>query len=338
MTGSAGTIVGLVANPASGHDLRRLVSGASIATNHEKVNVVRRLLAGLGAAGVDRVLVMPDASGLTLGIERAAEQHVVARDGVWPGVELLPIDVRQTADDTRAAVGVMLDAGVGAIVVLGGDGTARVVAGVLDDTPMLALSTGTNNAFGVRVDATVGGLAAGLIATGTCPVESGCRRAKRLELHLGDRRDLALVDVAVVAGQGVGARAVWRSSDLRELVVTIAEPGAIGLSAIVAGIAPCGRYEPTGRHVELGAGGRSVVTPIAPGLVRPIEVASVQTVTAGEPVRLRSRAGVIALDGEREVPFAAGDDPTVTLSLDGPMVIDVATVLARAASRGWLSG
>ena len=50
---------GIVANPASGRDIRRLVAGASVFGNADKAGMVFRLLAGLGAAGVERVLMMP---------------------------------------------------------------------------------------------------------------------------------------------------------------------------------------------------------------------------------------------------------------------------------------
>ncbi len=332
---SPGVCVGLIANPASGHDVRRLISGASIATNLEKLNVVRRLLAGLGATGVDRVLMMPDVSGLTLGVERAAAQHRIDRDGVWPEVEFVRMDVLQTADDTRSATTAMVAGGVGAIVVLGGDGTARVVASVIDDTPLLALSTGTNNAFGVMADATVAGLAAGLIASGRCAVAAGCRRAKRLEVRIGDRVDLALIDVAVVDVTDVGARAIWEPDALREIVVTVAEPGAIGLSAIVAAVAPCARDDTAGRYVVFDPSGRAVVAALAPGLVRSVGVAEATTLDPCEPLRLRSSSGVLALDGEREVVLSGEEPPLVTLSPDGPLVIDVPAVLRLAAARGW---
>ncbi len=329
--------VGLIANPASGHDLRRLISGASIATNIEKVNIVRRLLAGLGASGVDRVLAMPDGSGLSLGIERAVEHHRVDRDGIWPDVDFVGMDVRQTADDTRTATIAMNGAGVGAIVVLGGDGTARAVASVAGDTPLLALSTGTNNAFGVMTDATVAGIAVGLVADGRCSIGDGCRRAKRLDVRIGDRIDLALVDAAVVDAPGVGARAIWHPSALRELVVTIAEPGAIGLSAIAAAVCPCARDDAAGRHLTFGPAGRRVLAPIAPGLVRSVDLVTASTLALGEELTLQSSSGVLALDGEREV-ILDGEAPIVTLLADGPLVIDVPTVLHLAAARGWLDG
>ena len=52
----AETAVGVVANPASGRDIRRLVAGASVFDNAEKGNMVFRLMVGLGAAGLGRVL------------------------------------------------------------------------------------------------------------------------------------------------------------------------------------------------------------------------------------------------------------------------------------------
>lgn len=328
--------VGLIANPAAGHDVRRLVSGASVSTNHDKVNVVRRLLAGLGACGVDRVLIMPDASGLMIGIERAAEQHRVERDGVWPAVEFVAMEVRQTIEDTRAAACAMSTAGVRAIVVLGGDGTARAVTSVLDDTPLLALSTGTNNAFAVTAEATIAGLATGLVATARCPVAEGCRRAKQLEVRLGDRLDIALIDVAVVATEGVGARAVWNPTELRELAVTIAEPTAIGFSAIAAAVAPCRRDEPSGRHALLGRGRREVLVPIAPGLVRSVGVLATRHLHPGEPFEMRSTTGVLAIDGEREIVLD-GIAPILTLTTEGPLVVDVPAVLGLAADAGWLT-
>ena len=59
----------------------------------------------------------------------------------------------------------MRAAGVAAIVVLGGDGTHRVVAKACGDVPICALSTGTNNAFPEMRETTVAGLATGLVAT-----------------------------------------------------------------------------------------------------------------------------------------------------------------------------
>ena len=66
--------------------------------------------------------------------------------------------------------------------------------------------------------------------------------------------------------------------------------------------------------------------------VRDIELMSPQSV---HPVD--ARAGVIAVDGERELTFEAGERPTVRLRADGPRCVDVSAVLAASARLGLLS-
>ena len=63
------TLVGIIANPASGKDIRRLVAHGSTFDNNEKINIVRRVLLGLDAAGVSEVAYLPDTYGI---VERAA--------------------------------------------------------------------------------------------------------------------------------------------------------------------------------------------------------------------------------------------------------------------------
>ena len=65
------TRVGIIVNPASGHDIRRLISAATVVDNSEKGAMTVRLLSGLGATGVDEVLMMP--ADLTGAILRGAD-------------------------------------------------------------------------------------------------------------------------------------------------------------------------------------------------------------------------------------------------------------------------
>jgi hypothetical protein len=339
--------------------------------NAEKSAMVQRTLAALGAVGVDRVLSMTDLGGIAAGVLRAQQRSNHEAAG-WPEVEFLDLPLTGTATDTTAAVTAMVERGVGAIVVLGGDGTNRVVAGACGDMPLVSLSTGTNNVFPELREATVAGLAAGLVATGRVAAGDVCRRNKVLVVddlaasnHLAltkppserglanarrvgrgaaaadppaGRRELALVDVAVTTHAAVAARAVWDAGTLRALYVTFAEPDAIGLSAIAGLLQPVGRDEPIGLALELvpaaGAGMR-VRAPIGPGLVVDVGVERVTPMAPGERWPLPADAGTIALDGEREIE-PNGTRPTVRLELDGPRTIDVRRTLARAAEAGLL--
>ena len=111
-----------------------------------------------------------------------------------------------------------------AIVVLGGDGTHRVVARACGDVPICALSTGTNNAFPEMREATVAGLAAGLVATGRAG-DGALRREAALAVDVpGAPRDLALVDVAVSRERFIGARALWRAGERQRALRDLREP------------------------------------------------------------------------------------------------------------------
>ncbi|HEX2913107.1 MAG TPA: ATP-NAD kinase, partial [Chloroflexia bacterium] len=52
------TSVGIIANPSSGKDIRRIVAQGWVVSNQEKVAITRRLLRGIEAAGVTEVLFM----------------------------------------------------------------------------------------------------------------------------------------------------------------------------------------------------------------------------------------------------------------------------------------
>ena len=326
----AGDCLGVVANPMSGRDIRRLVARASVFPNAEKANMVLRLAAAAGTLGVRRVLVSTDAFGVAAAVLRATQRR---RDrDRWPELIFLELPAPTgTAADTRAAVALMRAAGAAAIVLLGGDGTVRAAAPELADVPLVALSTGTNNAFPQLAEATVAGMAAALVATGA--VTDGVWRAKVLRVTAGRRTEPALVDACVSVVPHVGARALWQVEPLRELYCAFAEPHAVGLSGIAAQLLPTARTDPHGVAVRLGPGGCTVLAPIAPGVLAEVAVAEVSALPVGETRASRVAAGTVAVDGERELEFGPGTPVRVTLSADGPRVVDVHAVLRDAAER-----
>ena len=338
-------IVGVVANPLSGRDIRRLVTQASVFPTAEKANMIQRMLTAFGAVGVHRVLLSTDLGGISASVFRAIGRRAAGRpnshraDTRWPEVEFLGDQpIRQTAQDTVDAVRRMVTAGARVIVCLGGDGTARVAASAVGDVPMLALSTGTNNVFPVVREATIAGLAAGLVAAGAVPADATTTsRAKLLEVRAGDRVETALVDVAVSVERHVGARAVWDPATVTQLFCAFAEPDAIGLSSVLGQLCPVARHEPHGVTARLSpAAARQVLAPIAPGLVVPVGVTDIEPIHPGSVHHVDARAGVIAVDGERELTFSPGEHPAVRLRADGPRCVDVPAVLAASARLGLL--
>jgi predicted polyphosphate/ATP-dependent NAD kinase len=338
------TTVGIVANPASGRDIRRLVTGASVFDNAEKGNMVFRLMVGLAAVGVERVLMMPAASGLFDGLDRNRRANAASeRKQELPELELVEMKIRHGPRDTVYAVGEMCERGVSAIVVLGGDGTNRVVARHCDpNVPLCTLSTGTNNTFPKMQEATVAGLATGLVATGQVGDEA-LRREKILYVTIDGEpdRDCALVEVALNSERFVGARALWRAADISEIVVASASPEAVGLSSIAGLLDPVERSTPQGLHVRLappGVADTVLTVPLAPGLIAPVGVVESRRVEPGESVALEPKAGSLALDGEREIEMGPQNEVKVRLESNGPLTIDVGEVMHEAARRGLLNG
>lgn len=323
----ASPVIGVVANPASGHDVRRLTSGAAVNSAADKVNCIERLLAGLGATGVARVLMMPDRAGIAVRLRKAVELNRRRGRAHWPQVDFVDMPVEEEVCDTIRAVGAMRAAGVALIVVLGGDGTHRAVALAAGRVPLATLSTGTNNAFPARTEATVVGLAAGLAVTGR--VTPILVRNKCLRVRHPAGEAMALVDVGVMPSRFLGARAVCSEEAVEAVYAAFATPDAIGLSAIAAACGPVERHAPFGRWVRRGAGIRRLAA-ISPGLVQALEVADSGLMGPEDVFDLGAGPAILALDGEPEIALEGRGPASVRLALDGPITLDVAATLAAA--------
>lgn len=321
-------IVGVIANPAAGKDIRRLVAHASPTSDAAKMGVVRRAVMGAIDGGAARILVAPDRHNLST---RAVEGLAVESSA---SIEVLDEPVHGWSGDTIAMAARMHNEGAHVVLVLGGDGTHRDVAKGWLDAPIVAISTGTNNVFPRNVDATLAGLAAGLVASGAVPLGAVSHQAKvaHVTFQDGSNDDLALVDLALMDGRFTGSRAVWDPASLRALIACIAEPAVVGLSSIAGLLMPVDRRTPGGVHVSLG-GPRIVRAALAPGMFADIAYSAVAPLPLGAPIKLKG-PGVLSFDGERDRLLGHGESVSVRLRADGPHVIDVDATIARAAADG----
>ena len=310
--------------------------------------MIERLLSGFGHLGVSHALIMPDVTGISALLIRALADRATASTP-WPEVRFLDMPIADSAEDTRQAVRLMREAGVTLIAVLGGDGTHRVVAGACGDVPLLALSTGTNNAFPEMREATVAGLAGALVARGAVPHAMALRRNKKLRVRARGANDahdeIALVDVCVSRAPYVGSRALWDPTELEELFVAFAEEDAIGLSSLAALWSPLGREEQRGLHLRFGherdaaqASHTTLCAPIAPGVIGTVRVARARDLHPGRALPIAARRGTIALDGEREIEIGGDDAFTVELDLAGPITVDVRGTMRYAAQHRLFAG
>ena len=319
--------VGIIANPASGKDIRRLVAHGSVFNNHEKVNIVRRVMLGLDAAGVERIVTMPD----TFNICDKARDNLKLRAEVQPLD--MPIDATQ-ADTTRAA-GRMRALGVDCLVSLGGDGTNRALAKACGAAPLLPLSTGTNNVFPYMLEGTLAGLAAGLVASGAVAASEAVEQRPCLEVEInGAAADMALVDAVVCDDLYVASRAVWDMTKVRMVIVAQRRAAQIGFMAL-AGNLPQPDAPRGGMVIETDPQAPPVLAPIAPGLIQPVGVRRYAPLGVDERVELLAGKGTLALDGEREIVMRPRDRIAVCLRATGPRVVQPQKALALAAEQGF---
>lgn len=323
--------IGIIANPASGKDIRRLVSYATTIDNNEKVNICKRIVLAAQGLGVESAYFMPETFMIGYAVKDSLES-----DGVLSlSLGVLDFEIEAAMEDTVRSARLLEELGVGCIVVLGGDGTSRAAAKGIMKTPMLSISTGTNNVYPAMMEGTVAGMAAAAVALMDEPY-SCCIHDKRITVRVnGEARDTALIDAVVSDDFYAGAKAIWDPERIRRIVVTRCHPATIGFSAVAGAYRIVEDTEDIGFAVELGAQGEGVLAPIAAGVLTPVHVSASRTLALGEEYRFTAESRcMIALDGEREVRVQPGDEVSMTVERDGPWRVLPRKALQRAAELG----
>jgi len=334
-----GGIVGLVVNADASRDVRRLTSFARTIDVHDRVYTTARILHGLAVAAVRGVLYMPEPARV---VERALEALSAAGFplDLQAPANVRPVDVPDggvaiDARGTAAAAAAMASAGVGCIVTVGGDGTNRAVAIGSPDAALVPLPGGTNNALSVSAEPTSAGLAAGVYAADPERYHEFARPAGCLEVRVGGGLPtVALVDVAVVRGVWVGGRAIWEPDALIEVVLARADPSVPGLAGLGGMLYPLDGCVGCALHVRFGSAGRRVLAQLGPGRIEAVAVRDWRLVCNGRPVTLARGPATVALDGEREIVLEPGCRAQARLVADGCRLLDVRSLLRRAASEG----
>ena len=99
--------IGVIANPQSGKDIRRLVSYATTIDNNEKVNICKRIVLAAHGVGIEKAVFMPDT--FTMGYSVLYQ----LQDDKMPccEIEVLDFDFEATMADTVQAAKLMEELG-----------------------------------------------------------------------------------------------------------------------------------------------------------------------------------------------------------------------------------
>lgn len=336
--------IAVIANPVSARDVRRILSNAAGLTLGERANMLLRLLHTLAACAVDEVWLMPEREGLRALLERQLQR---SQERALPKRVWLEMPVQGNINDTLLATRLLCQQRVKAIMILGGDGTHRAVAKHCGSTPVVGISSGTNNAFPPLREITVTALAAGLFAQGRIPATTALRANKVLRVQkrsaAGALRDedIALINIGILNEQILGAKAIGGTDTLRTILVTQASPEAVGLSAVAAMLHPLDRHAAGGMAVELqpsiglhavaAAPARRLQVALAPGLIGCVRVLSWHRLEPNQRYVLRHQAGLLSLDGERELSFRSDEEISISVAENAFYTLDVPACLHYAA-------
>ena len=319
--------VGIIANPRSGKDIRRLVAYGSVFDNLEKVNILKRVFMALDAMKIKDMVIMPDSFGMG--------QQALSDIDVALKVDYLEMPVEDSQEDSMAAAKLMAARNVACIITLGGDGTNRAVAKTCGKIPLLPISTGTNNVFPYMIEGTLAGIAAGVVASGKIKKTQFGYIHPRLEICRDSRlMDIALVDAVVSDHDFVGSRAIYDAESVQEIFLTRAESSQIGFSAVGGFLHPLGNDSGKGVHIVTGKGKHRVLAPIAPGMMEWLPIQSHRIFNDKEAIQITRTPGCLALDGEREIYMERKDRLEVRLNPKGPMVVNIEKVLGMARDTG----
>ena len=322
--------VGIIANPYSSKDIRRLTGSARIVTDWEKVNVLRRIIIGLQSFQVGSIVAMDDNAHLV----RRAINH----PGITADVEFLELPIRGNANDTLLASQHMAEKQIDVLISLGGDGTNRMIAKGFDKHTVLPVSTGTNNVFPYDLEGTHIGICAGLIASQAVDKNDCTVQSKQIVVTLenGDK-DLALVDLAISTANFVASRAIWDFNNLDEVFLTRCELLDLGLASVGARLQTIGIEDEQGLMYKIAKASevsKKVLSPIGPGTIQEVLISDWGLINRGQVITRNISRCTLAFDGEREIQITNEQNIQIELIRKGPFIVDVSACLEHAVQQG----
>lgn len=327
------TSIGIIANPNSGKDIRRLISHASVIDNGEKINIVERIILGAQSLGVDKVYMLSDFNRIGYRVK----DKLSTRKILNCEIELVEMPYYNNFKDTMHITEFMENNNVGCIVTLGGDGTNRALAKVIKDTPIITISTGTNNVYPVMIEGTIAGMAAAVVASNKFDKNEYAIKDKRIEIYNGTELvDIALVDAVISDETYIASKAIWDMENIQKIFVTRSHPASIGFSSIVGCKLIVSPHDDYGAYININKSDYTVMAPVSAGVMEPVFVDEPRLLEIGQEYEFTAiERGTIALDGEKEVEFSPNDTFIFKITRSGPYHVDVVKALEIAQKGGF---
>lgn len=326
--------IGIICNPQSGKDIRRLLSQSTTYDDVDKLNILNRMVSIILSASDEKVIIMPDR--YKFGARLKSLYSSVDNERI----EVLEMRAIYSEKDTERFAKSMSEKGASVLIAMGGDGTSRAAAKGVGDVPLLAVSTGTNNVYPVPIEGSVAGMAAAAIAAGYAKPDECTERGKLLEIwHEGEFRDIALVEAVFTTQQFQGAKAVWDLAGIKRIVAARCHPASIGYSALLGAGAIASKEDDFGFSAKFSvAKNPNKKVLVAAGALEKVYMSVPKKIPVGATFTVQlEHSGTLALDGEREIYYREGDEVTIRLSRRGPLQVSVDKALEQAQGRGFFN-
>ena len=326
------TKVGICVNPMSGRDVRRLAGRASNMTHEMKRDMVARIAVGADAVGVSELYIAKE----PFSISNRALEHIALK----AQVHTIEFPITHSALDTEHIIQAFVDAGCTSIVSIGGDGTNRAIVRKCREITLIPLSTGTNNVFPKMLEPTSAGMVAAIVAKlsevsrGQQQIDALCKRCKVIEIRVGDASDVALIDAVVLRDDHVGNLLPFDPERLDRMLLTRAEPDAMGMSPIGGYIETVEASDNCGLLVEMG-GSEPFTVPVSPGLFGSVSVKRVCKIEFGQEL-VFGGPGVLAMDGDRDFKISPEQPAHLKISRAGPKIPDITRCMQHAVEIGMI--
>ena len=107
-----GPVVGIIANPVSARDIRRVIANATALQITDRANIVLRVLSCLKSCGVSKVFMMPENGGIRHHVRRGIDRAENQGHEQFPVLEHLDYKISGRVDDTIKAARLMQEMGV----------------------------------------------------------------------------------------------------------------------------------------------------------------------------------------------------------------------------------
>ncbi|MBV1906522.1 MAG: NAD(+)/NADH kinase [Pseudomonadales bacterium] len=317
--------VGICVNPMSGRDVRRLAARASNMTHEMKRDMVARIAVGADAVGVGEIYIAQE----PFNISNRAIEHL----NLKAQIHTVKIPITHSALDTEKIIESFVKAGCTTIVSIGGDGTNRAIIRKCRDITLVPLSTGTNNVFPQLLEATTAGMVAAIAAgLGKTDKDLLCQRCKVIDIHMDAVSDITLIDAVLLKNDHVGNLLPFDAKCIDRILLTRAEPDAIGMSPIGGYKRRVEAGDDSGLLVQMG-GENPFSVPLSPGLFDSVSVSETQLIAFDQEV-IFAGPGVLALDGDRDYRIAANSSARMKISRTGPEIMDVRATMQYAVEKG----